>query len=93
MALKDWKKIRGMKWQQKIRGNIQDAIYIDRRKVPLSYFGTKEELQYGVHIGYNVIDKKSFVTNRSEYFKTKVEAIKYAQKYMEHLCNEIDSNY
>jgi hypothetical protein len=82
MALKDWKKAGKLRWQQNIKGNIQNMIYIDRRMVPISYFGTKERLEYGVHIGYRIISDKSKTVDTSEYFKTKSAALKFAKSYM-----------
>lgn len=81
MALKDWHKVGEKKWQQDRDGRIQRTIYIDRRQVPISYFGTKTELQYGVQIGYSVIDG-SKVVDSSEYFKSKSQALKFAKSYM-----------
>jgi hypothetical protein len=81
MTSKDWKKIGTLKWTGIKRGRIINVIYIDRKKVPLSWFGKKEELEYGVHIGYDVEDDEK-VIDRSEYFKTKSQALKYAKEYM-----------
>lgn len=81
MVLKDWKKDGECKWIEKRKGHIQNTIYIDRRQVPISYFGTKTELLYGIHIGYDVVDGSN-VVDRSEYFKTKSQALKFAKSYM-----------
>ena len=82
MATKDWKKTREMTWKlvkDKV-GHIQNTIYIDRSLIPI-HFGRKEELLYGVHIGYTVSNGRK-VVNRSEYFKTKAQALKFARSYM-----------
>ncbi len=81
MALKDWKKTGIMAWRGLKKEHTQNTIYIDRRMVPISYFGTKERLEYGVHIGYRVDDGRK-VTDESEYFKTKSKALKFAKSYM-----------
>ena len=81
MAMKDWKKVGKSTWRQVKRGRIIPTIDINRQMVPFSILSSKEQLKYGVQIGYSVIDGTT-VIDRAEYFKTKAQALKFAKAYM-----------